>query len=218
MTKGADDLFELLVPTAKKNIRKARKSLASNADPERNAAAGRLAETAREGKVARLQRMLGHGLHPDSVQDADSWTPLMTAAGWGELRSVRMLLDAGANANWRDDSNQSPLAVTVESPDIDPRIQGDLVQMLIDAGASLDALDSDARQKVVQVLQSPRRRASSLNGMLPAYAAFSQPERKEHPGLRPGSPRSGQGNDSPGIHSGDTTRRHASSARGVLPA
>ncbi len=159
--EGAEDIFEVLVPRAKKNIRKARKHLASNADPEQNPVARRLERAAEDGKVARLQRLLGHGLAVDSVADEEGRTALIAAAGAGELRVVRWLLDLKANVNHRTQSGECALSTAVGSPGVDGRLLPDLVQMLLDAGASLDALDAESRQRVVQVLQS-------RGGVLPA--------------------------------------------------
>ena len=159
--EGAEDIFEVLVPHAKKNIRKARKHLSSNADPEENPVARRLERSARGGKVAHLQRLLGSGLAVDSVADEEGQTALIAAAESGELRVVRMLLDAGANVNHRNRGGECALSAAVESASVDGRMLPDLVQMLLDAGASLDTLEADARQRVVQVLQS-------RGGVLPA--------------------------------------------------
>lgn len=159
--EGCEDIFEILVPLAKKNIRKARKYLADSADPERNVGAARLISAASGGKIARLQRILGQGQRPDEVDEAGSWTALMAAASGGHLRAMRLLLDAGADVNARNEEGDTALSYAAESFDMDPRRRPDAAQMLLDAGASLDLLSPEARRKVVGILQS-------RGGLLPA--------------------------------------------------
>lgn len=63
-------------------------------------------------------------------------TPLIVAAGWGNSDAVRILLDAGANINATGEDRDTALhrAVAVEALDV--------VQMLIDRGASVEMADA----------------------------------------------------------------------------
>jgi uncharacterized protein len=63
-------------------------------------------------------------------------TPLIVAAGWGDRDAVRILLDAGANINATGEDRDTALhrAVAVEALDV--------VQMLIDRGASVEMADA----------------------------------------------------------------------------
>lgn len=63
-------------------------------------------------------------------------TPLIVAAGWGNVDAVRILLDAGANINATGEDRDTALhrAVAVEALDV--------VQMLIDRGASVEMADA----------------------------------------------------------------------------
>jgi ankyrin repeat protein len=63
-------------------------------------------------------------------------TPLIVAAGWGNSDAVRILLDAGADINATGEDRDTALhcAVAVEALDV--------VQMLIDRGASVEIADA----------------------------------------------------------------------------
>lgn len=63
-------------------------------------------------------------------------TPLIVAAGWGNVDAVRLLLDAGADINATGEDGDTALhrAVAIEALDV--------VQMLIDRGASVEMADA----------------------------------------------------------------------------
>jgi ankyrin repeat protein len=63
-------------------------------------------------------------------------TPLIVAAGWGNVDAVRILLDAGANIDATGEDHDTALhrAIAVEALDV--------VQMLIDRGASVEMADA----------------------------------------------------------------------------
>jgi uncharacterized protein len=61
----------------------------------------RLHETARDGDVAGIERLLAEGL-PVDAQDADGRTPVMVATVARRTDAVRALVDAGADVDIRD--------------------------------------------------------------------------------------------------------------------
>lgn len=62
---------------------------------------------------------------------------LLAAAMHGDLRCIRLLLEAGADPNCRDEQERSCLHLLVAAPEPDPAA----VRLLIDAGADVNALD-----------------------------------------------------------------------------
>jgi uncharacterized protein len=72
------------------------------------------------------------------ARDGDGATPLMRAAHVGDLPAVRALLAAGADVNAADPQGWTALGKAVYNADLD-RGFADVVQVLIDAGASVEA-------------------------------------------------------------------------------
>ena len=68
---GAEEIFEILAPLAKKNLRKARKALQDTADVETNVAAEALVDAAGNGAAPRVRRLLGQGIPVDAVGEND---------------------------------------------------------------------------------------------------------------------------------------------------
>lgn len=64
-------------------------------------------DLAREGKITELTEFLDHGF-PIDIQDPDGNTLLMLAAYKGEVDTVTMLLNRGANVDIRNNRDQSP--------------------------------------------------------------------------------------------------------------
>ena len=66
------------------------------------------------------------------------WTPLLVALEKGRLEIARMLLERGADVNYTDNRGRSPLHIAGRHPSID----SDLIRLLLDHGASIDASDT----------------------------------------------------------------------------
>lgn len=72
-----------------------------------------------------------YGIKINSVNERNDFgdTPLHTVCSWGELDSVRILLDAGANINAQGEHGATPMFNGVASNNLD------LVKMLLNRGA-----------------------------------------------------------------------------------
>lgn len=169
--EGAEDIFEILVPHAKKGLRKARKSLQESADPEAHPDAERLRRAASGDELSRLQRLLARGIPADSVGSSYDPTPLMSAAESGSENAARMLLQAGANPNYRGEDGETALARAARPGYVAPDRQVRMVRLLIDAGASLDLLGPEDRRFVSEKLgTAPQLPQASPAQTYPAQA------------------------------------------------
>ncbi|XRQ09590.1 ankyrin repeat domain-containing protein [Actinomadura welshii] len=96
-------------------------------------------DLAREGDTGQLAEFLDHGLPVDAT-DPDTNTLLMLAAYHGHAGTVRALLARGADPDLRNARNQSPIAGALFKG------ADDVVAVLRDAGADLDAGTPSARE------------------------------------------------------------------------
>jgi ankyrin repeat protein len=88
-----------------------------------------LAVVAARNAVATVRQLLADG-HPADGRDADGLTPLMWAARHGAVQAMTALLDAGADANARDQRNHwTPLLHAIH------RRHLEAVQLLLERGA-----------------------------------------------------------------------------------
>lgn len=130
---------------------------ATIADPQ----AARLMEDLREGDrqafVGRLRET------PDAarLKGPGGSTPLMYAALYSDAEAVRMLLDAGADVNSRNDAGATALMWAVDDVET--------VRLLIDAGADTNARSDDGRTPLL--VAAGRRRAHSVVELLLKHGA-----------------------------------------------
>lgn len=96
-------------------------------------------DLARAGSTDELAEFLDHGL-PVEVADENGNTLLMLAAYHDRPDTVRMLLQRGASPDTRNDRDQSPVAGALFKG------ADEVVEVLRDAGADLDAGTPSARQ------------------------------------------------------------------------
>lgn len=81
----------------------------SEIDPELQALAGRVYDTARSGDAESLATYLDAGV-PVNLTNGEGNTLVMLAAYHGHSRAVELLIDRGADVDRLNDKNQSPLA------------------------------------------------------------------------------------------------------------
>lgn len=96
-----------------------------------------LFEVVKAGDLATMQRMLAGGADVN-VRDAEGGTLLMLAAHLGNLPMVNALIAAGSDVNACDERGWAPLIKAAYNAD-QKRGFADVVQVLIDAGANIEA-------------------------------------------------------------------------------
>lgn len=96
-------------------------------------------DLARSGETAELGEFLAHGV-PVDVQDAGGNSLLMLAAYHGQVDTVRMLLEAGADPNLCNAKDQAPITGAMFKG------EREVVALLRGAGADLDRGTPTARQ------------------------------------------------------------------------
>ncbi len=96
-------------------------------------------DLARAGDTAALAEFLDHGL-PVDVQDDEGNTLLMLAAYHDRPETVSVLLARGADPDTRNARDQSPVAGALFKG------ADEVVELLVGAGADLDAGTPSARQ------------------------------------------------------------------------
>ncbi len=96
-----------------------------------------LIDAVKAGDTASAQQMLAAGAGANS-RDGESATVLMLAAHAGNLALVKVLIEGGADVNACDEQGWSPITKAVYNPELD-RGFADVVQVLIDAGANIEA-------------------------------------------------------------------------------
>jgi ankyrin repeat protein len=110
-------------------------------------------DLARQGQTERLLAFVDAGLPVDLVNGSGD-SLLMLAAYHGHAGTVRALIGRGADVERRNDRDQSPLAGAVFKD------FGEVVAVLLEAGADVDAGTPSARQIAVMF----DRRLDGLGG------------------------------------------------------
>ena len=96
-------------------------------------------DLARQGRSEELKEFVQRGL-PVNAQDAEGNSLLMLAAYHGQVEAVHTLIGLGADADLRNDRDQTPLAGALFKG------EDEIVRELRAAGADLDAGTPTARQ------------------------------------------------------------------------
>ena len=112
------------------------------ADPFRDALVAAVHHFAEAGELTHLEAVLGkypklldarRGRQLGKPTTGDDFTPLQTAARWGQWQVVGYLLTEGADVNAADGLGYTPLHLAAEGGHLD------VVKRLVQAGAKLDA-------------------------------------------------------------------------------
>lgn len=86
-----------------------------------------------------LAWLLAQGVHPDCKLYAGDATPLMHAAAEGELESMRLLLDHGADPNARNENNEVPLGYACSYQ------HWEAAKLLVERGADVNGIEYEGR-------------------------------------------------------------------------
>jgi len=97
---------------------------------------------------------------PDLVkaQDLGGSTALHHAAGFGDVATIKLLLDNGANVNAKNDRESTPLHWAVGSEE--------KVRLLLDRGADINARQADGRSTLYQAASMAARNSASVVRLL----------------------------------------------------
>jgi len=111
---------------------------ACGGDSEPDANLGpQLLEAARAGDADEVRDLLERGA-PVESRDPAGATPLVAAAYANHLETARLLVDAGADVNVQDETQQSAYLIATSEVGDDPR----LLELTLEHGAEVDAKDS----------------------------------------------------------------------------
>lgn len=80
-----------------------------------------------------MTRLLQAGANPNGTEH--SIKPLLSAAGVGDLRSVKILIEYNADVNWTSRTGDTPLLAAIAAPNQFP-----VVEYLLDHGANIWAV------------------------------------------------------------------------------
>ena len=96
-----------------------------------------LIAAARSGDVGEVRSLLDRGATVDG-RAADGATALVAAAYGNHVEAARLLIEAGADVNVKDDTEQSPYLIATSEVGDDPH----LLELTLAHGADVDAKDS----------------------------------------------------------------------------
>ncbi len=83
-----------------------------------------------------LPFILSRGVHPDCKMSPSDGTPLMHAAAAGDLKTMRLLLEHGANPNARNSRNELPLGFACSYE------HWEAAKLLVEFGADINGIES----------------------------------------------------------------------------
>jgi uncharacterized protein len=96
----------------------------------------------RRGDVATVRRLLEESSDVNQIDEA-GWTPLMNASAAGHLQVAALLIDSGANINFRDqDRGLTALMLAALLGETE------IVRLLVHKGADVDLVNEDGQKAV----------------------------------------------------------------------
>lgn len=101
-----------------------------------------------DSALQQLRDLLERSHNQVNETDADGITPLAWAVTLGYLDEVQLLLEHGANPDFKDNDGESPLHVAAFNGD------ANIVRVLLDMGAAVDAQATDGKTPLMCASQS----------------------------------------------------------------
>ena len=135
------------------------------------ATATELHDAARDGDIAKIERLLDAGANPNARVES-GFTALQIAALSGHADAITALLDAGADTNARVEKNITPLHAAA--------ILGhaDAIIALLNGGANINARDKK------ESATPPRSRSKAHHSTMPARSLLRDALRADHSSRR----------------------------------
>lgn len=127
------------------NIEQVKSLIAKGADVNAKDERGQtpLHFAARRGHEEIVRLLIAEGADVNVSMEDGSWTPLLDAASNGHTQVVKLLLEKGAKVDVGDNYGYTPLYYAIWSED------GEMVRMLIAAGADVDKRASEAETRTI---------------------------------------------------------------------
>ena len=124
-----------------------------------------LVDAAMRGREDVVRLLIEAGADPN-LPNKYGGTALMGAAGNGHLNIVRMLLRAGARVDGKTPFGSTALAIAIWQAKFRPNFNRDVIQLLLDAGADINALAGDGKSPLTLAKEEG---LLEISGLLESY-------------------------------------------------
>jgi uncharacterized protein len=113
-----------------------------------------------KGHIEIVTALLKQGATVDVAHRALGDSPLMSAASFGRIAEAELLLQRGANINFRNRNNSTPLIAAVFND------RTDMASLLVQKGADISIKDNSGKTALDHALYGPFGRKSKIVGIL----------------------------------------------------
>jgi len=153
--------------------------VAQEPDPKLASLTGDIWTAARKGDLAALQQHIDAGIDIEVRDEEHKSTPLHHAAYFGQLETVKWLVEKGAGMNARNNDGNTPLDVAYEGMESD-KFNSDARRAKREVGKYLDSIGADKNEDLwISLLCGFSCPALIVFGIL--YAVFTKPKPEEIP-------------------------------------
>ncbi len=153
--------------------------VAQEPDPKPTSLTGDIWTAARKGDLTALQQHIDAGIDIEVRDEEHKFTPLHHAAYFGQLETVKWLVEKGAGMNARNNDGNTPLDVAYEGMESD-EFDSDARRAKREVGEYLDSIGADKNKDLwIALLCGFSCPALIVFGIL--YAVFTKPKPEEIP-------------------------------------